>query len=163
MIILIAVIAYNELYLKKQLDKADESYNLSIAELELNYLKKNFALNFSKGEFDFPVSDENKILVYIPKTVCVSCVDKLLHILKGYEIDSNVLIFVDSEEHAGYIAGFNDRFLNSFKIEVSKNLVRSFQNNLIIYSTIDNKIDMLLAFNSGDESYFKKYFERYML
>ncbi|MTI89482.1 MAG: hypothetical protein FH748_16125 [Balneolaceae bacterium] len=160
--ILISVIAYNELYLKKQLNKAEEASNPRIVESAHNYLKKNLALNLSKDDFNFPVSVENKIFVYIPTSACASCVDKLLHILGDYEIDSKILIFVDSEEHVEYIVNYNDRFLHAFNIKVSDKAVRNFQNNIIVYSSINDKVGGLLAFNSGDGEYFKKHFERYM-
>lgn len=163
LIILISVIVLNELYLKKEVSEAQIISNYRIVELAHNYTKKNLDLNLSKGEYNLPVSVEDKILVYIPTSACAPFVDRLLEILANYQIDSKTLIFVSREEQVEYILGFNDRFLKEFKVNVTDKLIRNFKNDIAIYTTVNREIDQLLVFNEGYEKNFKEYFEKYLL
>lgn len=162
-IITSSLFGYNKFYLQNQIEKKVRNNTDLTFKKEIDYLSKNLDISFKKNLLVLPTSNEEKILIFIPKSACSSCVEEIFRIFIDLNINNEVVIYVEILEQVEYNLAYNDKFNTSFHSIISELPINTFSSDILIYTSRNSQILNLLKFSSGDQIPFIKYFTKYFL
>lgn len=160
---LISFTVLNFIYDNRLDDLSEIASESTTFDREFEYVKRNLEINKSMSDTLLSFKrKEKEFIAYYSGGACFSCLERLLTLTRiNYDIDSELLIVVDSPKKLYNVEGYNDTFDQRYDYTVDSTYFIDSNNEIALIIFDNNSRPFALEFKPEEEDLFIKYFDQY--